>query len=178
MIRSLTPPSAGQPIRASFFAELLREIQANRLVNGSGYRTKRTPNGTSLVIHEAKASASSPAKVPGCFEIRRPSGGEDSEGYDPGGFDNPYYSVGSNHYYLADAVEMGFGYESCFLALVIDSAASVPNARIEEFGSFSEMQQAAQDDLTTSIHPLYEIGNKGIVIADLRNIPTFPQFEF
>lgn len=176
MIRSLTPPSAGQPIRASSVAELLREIRANRLVNGSGYRTKRTPNGTSLVIPVAKPSASSP-KLPGCFEIRRPSGEEGEEGYDNGGFDNPYYNASGKTFYCADAEDIGFNYVDCIIALSMSTMSSTPAAEIVEYESMSELQQA-QRDMSKNVVPLYKIGEKGDVECDFRTIPSAAMGEF
>lgn len=176
MIRSLTPPSAGQPISASLFAELLRGIRANRLVNGSGYRTKRTPNGTSLVIKPGK-DASAAAKVKGCFEIRRPSGEEGEEGYDPGGFDNPYYTVAGKTFFCADAVSIGFGYEDCVVALEMSVMSSTPSASVVEFESMNELMQA-QRTMSKFVVPLYKIGENGNVECDFRIAPPGPTWEF
>ena len=67
MIRSLTPPSAGQPISASFFARLIAWVKSGQLIEGPGYRLRRSPNGTSLVL-ERSTKAKSPLTT-GCFAI-------------------------------------------------------------------------------------------------------------
>ena len=173
-----TPPSSGKPISASFFARLIAWAKSGMLVEGTGYRLRRGPNGTALVIDVVAKSARPVAKTPGCFEIRRPSpaateGGEE----DPGGFDNPYYMVGANLYQYADAIDMGFDFKDCIIALCISTGSGSPDAWIQEFSDFTELQETTKDR-AVAIHPLYLIGEGGIVLADLRNIPVFPQWEY
>lgn len=169
-------PSAKDPISATFIKALMRYIRANTLLNGPGYKTKRGPNGTSLVIPVAKPSASSP-KFPGCFEIRRPSGEEGEEGYDNGGFDNPYYTVSGKTFYCADAEDIGFYYVDCIIALSMSTMSSTPAAEIVEYESMSELQQA-QRDMSKYVVPLYKIGEKGDVECDFRTIPSAAMWEF
>lgn len=110
-------------------------------------------------------------KAPGCFEIRRPSGN------DPGGFDNPYYMVGANLYQCANAIDMGFDFTNCIIALVIITSSDSPQAFVRSFFDFTDLQNCAKDR-SNAIHPLYIIGDGGVVLADLRNMPVFPQWEY
>lgn len=112
--------------------------------------------------------------VPGCFEIRRPSS---DDGNDPGGFDNPYYMVGSNLYQCTDAIDMGFMFSDCIIALCISTGSDSPNAWIQVFSDFTQLQRYAKAR-SEAVHPLYIIGNDGETLADLRNIPVFPQWEY
>ena len=165
-----TPPTPGKPISASFFARLIAWVKSGMLVDGTGYRLRRGPNGTALEIEVAK-SARPVSKIPGCFEIRRPSG------EDPGGFNNPYYMVGANLYQCAEAIDMGFEFEDCIIALCINTTSEAPVVSIDEFFDFTDLQNRAADR-KVAIHPLYLIGKGGVVLADLRNIPVFPQWEY
>ena len=165
-----TPPSPDKPISASFFARLIAWVKSGMLVEGNGYRLRRGPNGTALEIDVAK-SVSPAAKTPGCFEIRRPSGD------DPGGFDNPYYMVGANLYQCADAIDMGFDFTNCIIALVIITSSDSPQAFVGSFFDFTDLQNFAKDR-SNAIHPLYIIGDGGVVLSDLRNMPVFPQWEY
>lgn len=61
-----TPPSTGKPISASFFARLISWVKSGMLVEGTGYRLRRGPNGTALEIDVAK-SAKSAAVLPWSF---------------------------------------------------------------------------------------------------------------
>ena len=112
--------------------------------------------------------------VPGCFEIRRPSS---DGGNDPGGFDNPYYMVGSNLYQCTDAIDMGFRFSDCIIALCISTGSDSPTAWIQDFSDFTNLQEYAKAR-SEAVHPLYIIGNDGETLADLRNIPVFPQWEY
>ena len=165
-----TAPAPGTPVCSSLIRELIAAIKARTILRGRGYRTRETPNGIMLEIEVGK-SARPVAKTPGCFEIRRPS----SEA-DPGGFDNPYYMVGANLYQCADAIDMGFDFVDCIVALCVNTDAAAPEAHIQSFGDFTALQTAAKDR-RVAIHPLYLLGEGGGVLADLRNIPVFPQWE-
>ena len=172
-----TAPAPGTPVSSSLIRELIDAIKARTILRGRGYRTRETPNGTFLDIDTVKAPKSV-AKIPGCFEIRRPSpaateGGEE----DPGGFDNPYFTVGANLYQCADAIDMGFDYDDCIVALCVNTTSASPEAYIESFADFTELQEYAKDR-TVAVHPLYLMGEGGGVLADLRNIPVFPQWEY
>lgn len=172
-----TPPSPGKPISASFFARLIAWVKSGMLVEGTGYRLRRGPNGTALEIEVAK-SARPVAKTLGCFEIRRPSPAASEGGEaDPGGFDNPYFMVGANLYQCAEAIDMGFDYDDCIIALCVNTTSESPQAFVDVFVDFTAIQEAAKSR-SVAIHPLYLIGEGGRVLADLRNIPVFPQWEY
>ena len=171
------PPTPGKPISASFFARLIAWVKSGMLVEGTGYRLRRGPNGTALEIEVGK-SAKPVAKIPGCFEIRRPSPAASEGGEaDPGGFDNPYYMVGSRIYQCAEAIDMGFVFRDCIIALGINTASDDPQASIWSLINFTDLQNASKDRLV-AFYPLYLIGSRGEVLADLRNIPVFPQWEY
>lgn len=48
MITPPTAPATGKPVSASFFARLIRWVKSGQLIDGVGYRLRRTPNGTSI----------------------------------------------------------------------------------------------------------------------------------
>ena len=166
-----TAPAPGTPVCSSLIRELIAAIKARTILRGRGYRTRETPNGIMLEIEVAK-SARPVAKTPGCFEIRRPSGEAD-----PGGFDNPYFMVGANLYQCAEAIDMGFDYDDCIIALCVNTTSESPQAFVDVFVDFTAIQEAAKSR-SVAIHPLYLIGEGGRVLADLRNIPVFPQWEY
>lgn len=97
MIRSLTPPSAGQPISASFFARLIAWVKSGMLVEGTGYRLRRGPNGTALVIDVVAKSASGKTLPPWSFicSVEKPAteGGEEKR---TGGWRNCRLQIGYN----------------------------------------------------------------------------------
>ena len=166
-----TAPAPGTPVCSSLIRELIAAIKARTILRGRGYRTRETPNGIMLEIEVGK-SAKPAAKTPGCFEIRRPSGEAD-----PGGFDNPYFMVGANLYQCAEAIDMGFDYDDCIIALCVNTTSESPQAFVDVFVDFTAIQEAAKSR-SVAIHPLYLIGEGGRVLADLRNIPVFPQWEY
>lgn len=100
MSRVLAAPSAGQPVSASFCAEMLREIRANRPLPGVNTRTIRTPNGTHIIALGAAGHASKAKKLPGRFEIVGIVAQRDSEGRTRYlvKMRNPYYDVGGRTY--------------------------------------------------------------------------------
>ena len=51
-----TPPTPGKPISASFFARLIAWAKSGMLIEGTGYRLRRGPNGTALEIDVAKSA--------------------------------------------------------------------------------------------------------------------------
>lgn len=171
MIRSLTPPSAGQPISASFFAELLREIRANRPLQGQNTRVQRTPNGTH--ISAVASASSSSSRLPGLFEAKL-------ETSDQGGkkvkFEYPYYMLGTRLYRCEDkdvVLQAGKG----IYCLSVDLSATEPKGVIEIYEDFGHVQEAAASP-TVSIKPLYEFGDQGTPIRDFRNMPTVSTQEF
>ena len=85
--------------------------------------------------------------------------------------------VGANLYQCADAIDMGFDFTNCIIALVIITSSGSPDAFVGDFLDFTAIQEAAKSR-SVAIHPLYLIGKGGGVLADLRNIPVFPQWEY
>lgn len=55
MITPPTAPAPGKPISASFFSRLISWVKSGQLIDGAGYRTRRTPNGTALELIGAKS---------------------------------------------------------------------------------------------------------------------------
>ena len=119
-----------------------------------------------------------PAKIPGCFEIRAPKTNGDSDG---GGFDNPYYMVGSRIYAagLGDYPDVATPEtrKNRIFALMVGLTGSSPSASITTATSFSELQAAAGSD-DYAVYPLYEFGPNGEIKCDMRNIPTVTAREW
>ena len=167
-----TPPSPGKPISASFFARLIGWVKSGMLVEGTGYRLRRGPNGTALEIEVAK-SVRPVAKIPGLFEAKL-------ETSDQGGkkvkFEYPYYMVATRLYRCEDkdvVLQAGKG----IYCLVVDLSATEPKGVIEIYEDFGGVQEAAASP-TVSIKPLYEFGDQGTPIRDFRNMPTVSTQEF
>lgn len=169
MIRSLTPPSAGQPISASFFAELLREIRANRPLRGQNTRVQRTPNGTH--ISAVASASSSSSRIPGLFEPKFTTDANDDRTVV---FSYPYYMVGTRLYRCEDESVTLYPEEGIYCLVV-----NLQNAQagVEKFANFAAIQaRAANPD--ESIKPLFEFGEGGGPIRDFRNMPTIATQEF
>lgn len=177
MFEKIPAPVKGQPARASWGAGLTNRVNELGAMFPSRGLARDGLTGTGFAALPANRRDRRVAKIPGCFEIRRPSpaateGGEE----DLGGFDNPYFTVGANLYQCGDAIDMGFEFEDCIIALVVNTTSASPEAYIESFADFTELQEYAKDR-TVAVHPLYLLGEGGVVLADLRNIPVFPQWE-
>ena len=170
MFEKIPAPVKGQPARASWGAALtsrVNELCAMAPARGLA-RDGLTGTGFAALPSNRRERV---AKTPGCFEIRRPSG------EDVGGFDNPYFMVGANLYQCAEAIDMGFDYDNCIIALCVNTTSESPQAFVDVFVDFTAIQEAAKSR-SVAIHPLYLIGKGGGVLADLRNIPVFPQWEY
>ena len=115
-----------------------------------------------------------PATIPGCFEFRPAKTNGES---DPGGFDNPYYSVGARIYSAPNATSAGAGFKNKIVALRVGLSGSQPVASIVAVSSFAALQELV-DDMDVAVHPLYEFGPDGDVVCDLRNMPTLVTREF
>ena len=170
MFEKIPAPVKGQPARASWGAALtsrVNELCAMAPARGLA-RDGLTGTGFAALPSNRRERV---AKIPGCFEIRRPSG------EDVGGFDNPYFMVGANLYQCAEAIDMGFEFDDCIIALCVNTTSESPQAFVDVFVDFTAIQEAAKSR-SVAIHPLYLIGKGGGVLADLRNIPVFPQWEY
>ena len=165
------PPTPGKPISASFFARLIGWVKSGLLVEGTGDRLRRGPDGTALGIEVGKSSSSS--RLPGLFEAKL-------ETSDQGGkkvkFEYPYYMVGTRLYRCEDkdvVLQAGKG----IYCLVVDLSATEPKGVIGIYEDFGYVQEAAASP-TVSIKPLYEFGDQGTPIRDFRNMPTVSTQEF
>lgn len=170
MFEKIPAPVKGQPARASWGAALtsrVNELCAMAPARGLA-RDGLTGTGFAALPSNRRERV---AKIPGCFEIRRPSG------EDVGGFDNPYFMVGANLYQCAEAIDMGFEFDDCIVALCVNTTSESPQAFVDVFVDFTAIQEAAKSR-SVAIHPLYLIGEGGRVLADLRNIPVEPQWEY
>lgn len=170
MFEKIPAPVKGQPARASWGSALtsrVNELCAMAPARGLA-RDGLTGTGFAALPSNRRERV---AKTPGCFEIRRPSG------EDVGGFDNPYFMVGANLYQCAEAIDMGFEFDDCIIALCVNTTSESPQAFVDVFVDFTAIQEAAKSR-SVAIHPLYLIGEGGRVLADLRNIPVFPQWEY
>lgn len=173
MSRTLTPPSAGQPIRASFFAELLREVRANRPLPGKNTRTKRTPKGTHISTDAPEAPKSQP-KLPGCWEMKLSGNSED--GY-TATFTNRYYSVGGRTYESSEkSLEDLTGTEIIAVKISADAETTQPTEELTSYADLGEMQ-ADQDDEYVYVIPLYKIED-GKVTCDFRLGRVSAMWEF
>ena len=116
------------------------------------------------------------AKIPGCFEIRRPSPAA-SEGGE-GGFSliNRYYYVGSKVYELEE--NRTYHYKDTFVCLIIDMSGPTCSASVAEFQSITSLRNEATENENIYIVPLYHIGHNFEVLCDMRNIPGAASWEF
>jgi len=112
------------------------------------------------------------ASLKSCFEIRRPNGAGDN-----GGFDNPYYQIGTKTYLYAAATSAGFNYSSCIIGLFVSLNGGIPTPSIVTALSVSGLNALATlaDQV---VIPLYEVDGFGEVTCDFRSIPTFPVWEY
>ena len=171
MFEKIPSPVKGQPARASWGAALTSRVNELCAMAPARGLARDGLTGTGFAALPSNRRERSVAKTPGCFEIRRPSG------EDVGGFDNPYFMVGANLYQCAEAIDMGFEFDDCIIALCVNTTSESPQAFVDVFVDFTAIQEAAKSR-SVAIHPLYLIGEGGRVLADLRNIPVFPQWEY
>lgn len=171
MFEKIPAPVKGQPARASWGAALTSRVNELCAMAPARGLARDGLTGTGFAALPSNRRERSVAKTPGCFEIRRPSG------EDVGGFDNPYFMVGANLYQCAEAIDMGFEFDDCIIALCVNTTSESPQAFVDVFVDFTAIQEAAKSR-SVAIHPLYLIGEGGRVLADLRNIPVFPQWEY
>lgn len=178
MFEKIPAPVKGQPARASWGAALTSRVNELCAMAPARGLARDGLTGTGFAALPSNRRERPVAKIPGCFEIRRPSPAASEGGEaDPGGFDNPYYMVGSRIYQCAEAIDMGFVFRDCIIALGINTASDDPQASIWSLINFTDLQNASKDRLV-AFYPLYLIGSRGEVLADLRNIPVFPQWEY
>ena len=188
MNRNLAAPSAGQPIRASFFAEILREIRANRPLSGKNTRTHRTPNGTHIEA-VATGGRSAAATDVGRFSVKLKAE-EAREGEDQtytATFKNPYFDVGGKTYEMVpeeseseqSEIEIYNVEDGSIICLKVTASGEVekgPKANLVAFSSLAELQ-LTQEDMDFYTVPLYKVQG-GKVVCDFRTGPTCAMGEF
>ena len=164
-----TAPAPGTPVSSSLIRELIDAIRARTLLRGRGYRTRETPNGTFLDIDQAQ-----PAKtkhLPGCFEY---GGTVDQDGNKFYG--RPYFMIGSRLYRAKDEDGAGGAREGIdYLDVTLDKGQI--KAEVGHAEDYAELQEQA-DDKDHAIIPLYELGENGSPVADLRTMPLISSWEF
>ena len=164
-----TAPAPGTPVSSSLIRELIDAIRARTLLRGPGYRTRETPNGTFLEIDQAKQAKAK--HLPGCFEY----GGTVSEDGNKF-YGRPYFMIGSRLYRAQDEdVECGSTKGIDFLSVTLDKGQI--KAEVGHAEDYAELQEQA-DDKDHAIIPLYEIGEGGSPVADLRTMPLISSWEF
>ena len=173
MITPPTAPSAGKPVSATFFAQLIRWAKSLALVEGPGYRLHRGPNGTSIEIDAKSVGKSS--KIPGCWEMKLSGNSED--GY-TAEFTNRYYSVGGRTYEATEetTLENLTGTEIIAVKISADAETTQPTTEVTSYADLGEMQ-GDQDDEYVYVIPLYKIED-GKVKCDFRLGRVSAMWEF
>ena len=171
MTTTLTAPAPGTPVRADLLQRIIAAIRENTILNGVGYRTRRTPNGLMLEI-DAVRRPSAYTPLPTCFEYGTGNPGEGNRKR----YGRPYFMIGSRLYRAADAdVNCSESAGIDYLEISVDN--SVVRGVVKHCADFSALQALA-DNLDKSVFPLYEIGESGSPVADLRTIVQFNEWEY
>lgn len=92
MITPPTAPSPGKPVSAGFFSSLIAWVKSGMLVEGPGYRLKRTQNGTALDICVRTGNKSS--ALPWSFSCIE----DEISGERTGGWSNCILQLGYNKF--------------------------------------------------------------------------------
>lgn len=190
MITPPTPPSPGRPISASFFSRFIAWVKSCMLIDGVGYRIRRGPNGTSLVIDNKQTISAAPNNNP-IFAIREWKGEkteeekeeeeeEEEEGKPGKAIVNCFYQLGNIMYHAQD-----FKWEDDFddgvLLFKRDSRGAcsivcIPFT-IKEDGEYDlEDLLKEQQNQDYIMRPLY-IMTGGSVTLDLRCMPLLQAIE-
>lgn len=163
----LTKPAPGTPISASLICAIIDELKRLRLIETPGVRFGRSPSGTRIFIDQNRLSASS--GVHGCFDIRQPKTNGDD---DPGGFDNPYFIVGSRMKYMPSAKNSNIIKRSAGKFVGI-SYQFDDNEEFEAHLKTVEELSTANEDPYVVFMPLYKVNSNGTgAEVDFRIIPT------
>jgi hypothetical protein len=188
----LHEPKGGSKVSAAMFAQLMREVRKNRLLESPGVRLSRSPNGTHLLIDLPRRSGSAPS-LPRPFDPVYGTGGVLSS------LAWPYYQAGG--YTRKMSTNPAIPSESGIVALKYDATLQTDQATIEviedpevelpDRSDYPEGEegdedykealqtyydaclgaiQEAQSDQHYVIVPLYLITNSKIVL-DMRPIP-------
>ncbi len=189
-------PKGGDRVSASRFSDLVREVNANRLLPSPGVRIMRGPNGTHIGIDILGRLSSSQIVDKGCWNIvggtRTENEGEENEAtVNVRLFGNQFYLNGEVvvELELADAVEdfvcqgelsPGESYtadDKPFVALKVPVTPDPQeDATLEGYATVSDLQ-AAQKDPSYVVKPLYKFTHAGAVAVDFRNCPALQVAE-
>ena len=184
MSRVLAAPSAGQPVSASLFADILREIRANRPLPGVNTRTIRTPNGTHISAVGGAAGHASKAKDVGCFfirEIRKEHSSGQQVRQVNVNMGNPFFRVAGKTYRLGTAEDDSDDQEVTLtdpgiIALKINADGNRPSGSTLVYGSWSDLLEDEADEMHVVI-PLYWFDDSFNLICDFRNAPFAGTWE-
>lgn len=189
MLTPPTAPSPGKPVSAGFFARFIAWVKSGQLVEGPGYRLRRTPNGTSLVIPQAK-SAENKTEDKGCFKIEK----IDSEDKTVK-LVNCYFNVGGNTIFEDDMVSpvceikdeivclclgipQGARYEGCYLEWYKKDDLALEQSNVSNYViplyafEVSEVEEYGATSAGGSEDKKYMFN----LICDMRNAPC-PQMQ-
>ena len=164
-----TAPAAGTPVSATLLRRILDAIRARTILRGPGYRLRETPNGVVLDIDRPKPAD---RPMPGLWTIVYPS----ESGQENGHFDHPYYQVGTRIYRATDEETAFSSGAEGIACLIITLTGAQPEASVEFFDTFTEVQERAED-ANVSVRPLYEFKD-GYAVRDFRNMPVIGTWEF
>ena len=176
MFEKIPAPVKGQPARASWGAALTNRVNELCAMAPARGLARDGLTGTGFAALPSNRRERLVAKIPGCFEIRRPSPA--ASGNDEGGFSliNRYYYVGSKVYELEE--NRTYYYKDTFVCLIIDMSGPTCSASVDEFQSITSLRNAVTENENTYIVPLYHIGHNFEVLCDMRNIPGAASWEF
>lgn len=181
-----TPPSPGKPISASFFARLIAWVKSGMLVEGTGYRLRRGPNGTALEIDVKPVAKPSTSPDLSCFCIKPSPKQEDNGAL---AFCNCFVSDGMvfeqviadgdyrvDQFVLQGELEEGREYTD-------DDR---PYVYVQFYGgdhdisaqkTLEDVRKIAKDPTQGTVLLLYKLKHDGSVAIDFRNMPIFQHVE-
>lgn len=181
-----TPPTPGKPISASFFARLIAWAKSGMLVEGTGYRLRRGPNGTALEI-DVK-SVAKPSKSPdlSCFCIKPSPKQEDAGAL---AFCNCFVSDGMvfkqviedgsyrvDQFVLQGELEEGREYTDDDRPYVyVQFYGGDHNINAQK--TLEDVREIAKDPTQGTVLLLYKLKHDGSVAIDFRNMPIFQHVE-
>lgn len=176
---TLTEPSPGDRITATWARQLVRELRSQRLLQSNDFLIYRRPNGTTLKLN-AKPAAHRKKDL-GRFAIAmRPTSNSDPTLVKK--LVNCYFSVGGKIYKLDDQPFPEIGENGGFVALQVAATrrdeTSDPAAGIVTYDDFPALKKAQADDIQFNTVPLYELDADERVVCDFRIGPDAIMGEF
>lgn len=181
-----TPPSPGKPISASFFARLIAWVKSGMLVEGTGYRLRRGPNGTALVIDVKSVAKPSPSPDLSCFCIKPSPKQEDNGAL---AFCNCFVSDGM---VFKQVIEDGsYRVDQFVLQGELEEGREYtdddrPYVYVQFYGgdhdinaqkTLEDVREIAKDPTQGTVLLLYKLKHDGSVAIDFRNMPIFQHVE-